>query len=85
MRPFLAGNLPCDLHAENAYEKDDNHGQQTRAIHGRLDARMPSGTALVAADVKSSRQQEDFSTDPARLDAATHTAAALATEEDSGD
>ena len=47
--------------------------------------RMPAATALVAPDVKSGRQQEDFITSPARLDAATHTAAALATKEDSGE
>ena len=46
---------------------------------------MPAAVAVVDGNARFGRQQEDFVTDPARLDAATHTAAALASKEDSGE
>ena len=48
-------------------------------------AEMPAAVAVVDANARFGRQQEDFVTDPARLDAATHTAAALANKDDSGE
>lgn len=46
---------------------------------------VPAAVAVVDGKAGFGRQQEDFVTDPARLDAATHTAAALANKEDSGE
>lgn len=69
------------------------HGSSQLAKHVILGADLnesgsrsmkPSGVAMVGAGLKDGQQQGAFEMHPAALDAATHTAAALASREDAG-
>ena len=75
---YLAGKLPSSPPMLDDVADQEQTLLSKLLMSQKRDLRTPAAIAMMDTNCKTDRQEGDFVTDPARLDAATHSAAALA-------